>query len=39
MLILFHIKRQSEDGVPLGWGIELCECSKLCVRFQKFVEY
>ena len=27
MLIVFCVERPSEEGAPLGWGIELCESS------------
>ena len=27
MLIVFCVKRPSEEGAPLGWGIELCGSS------------
>ena len=27
MLIVFCVERPSEEGVPLGWGIELCGSS------------
>ena len=27
MFIVFCVERQSEEGAPLGWGIELCGCS------------
>ena len=27
MLIVFCVERPSEEGAPLGWGIELCGSS------------
>ena len=30
MLIVFCVERPSEEGAPLGWGIELCGSSS-CV--------
>ena len=27
VLIVYGVERPSEEGAPLGWGIELCESS------------
>ena len=30
VLIVFCVERPSEEGAPLGWGIDICGCSS-CV--------
>ena len=39
MLIVFCVKRPSEEGTPLHGGIELFESSSCLGGFEKFVEY
>ena len=39
VLIVFHIERPSEGGVPLGWEDGAMWLFQWCVRFEKFAEY
>ena len=37
MLIAFCVNRPSQEGAPLGGGIELCGCSSLSVRLRSLL--